>query len=222
MLPDLESGLHPPALVCGAVSTFPATFLIPCTWRWHAPSRERLWPWGRGAGGALSLCLGNNGVVAGGPTRAWTPGWSFGAAAWHCVPTGEALSPSAVSLLKEAGFLLTPLARFALIHTLGMRGLANPALASAKSGAARSSQGHFGYWSAIPEQRACPGRRVTLGDVQQALLGWQLAGSVRWRAGAQTLPCGHPTPWPMQPAPGNSRESRTLRGGAAGPSHRAR
>ena len=138
------------------------------------------------------------------------------------MPTGEALSPSAVSRLREAGFLLTPLARFALIHTLGMRGLANPALASAKSGAARSSQGHFGYWSAIPEQRACPGRRVTLGDVQQALLGWQLAGSVCWRAGAQTLPCGHPTPWPVQPAPGNSRESRTLRGGAAGPGHRAR
>ena len=29
MLPDLESGLHPLALVCGAVSTFLATFLIP-------------------------------------------------------------------------------------------------------------------------------------------------------------------------------------------------
>lgn len=46
VLPDLESGLHPPALVCGAVSTFPATFLIPCTWRWHVCSRERLWSWG--------------------------------------------------------------------------------------------------------------------------------------------------------------------------------
>ena len=51
----------------------------------------------------------------------------------------RALSPSALSWLREAGFLLTPLARSALIHTLGMRGLANPALASAKSGAARSS-----------------------------------------------------------------------------------
>lgn len=33
--------------------------------------------------GALSLCLGNSGAVTGGPTRAWTPSWRFGAAAWH-------------------------------------------------------------------------------------------------------------------------------------------
>lgn len=67
--------------------------------------------------------------------------------------------------------MLTALARSMMTNALGTRGLVNPVQAPAKLEAAESSQGHFQYSCTTPGQSACPGHRVTLGDVSQALLG---------------------------------------------------
>lgn len=149
----------------------------------------------------LLLCAQKLGQLSGEEGQYLPQQWHLGQWATQAVPTSGYFCPCLYrdfsGLLSRLSRSLPQASRRVLADTVGKRRddqhswnerPCHPGPVPAKLGAAESSQGHSGAWVYRPGQSACPGHRVSPGD----LPGWERASARGGREPREgTVPLQH-------------------------------